>query len=262
MQCCVASLQYLHDRALYYYRLFQSGSDVASSVVSSASNLSNSSFADNDTNDVDLREFNRLGIIFGTSEEHFISEEYRLDWKPIIAPKKNQASAPTSSPALMPEVQQQVATGVVPEQSEKADYEDLLGFFQGSTSISTPESSANPPPPNFQKGFTLDGDTFQQIWESSPEGFSTLSPTSVIHTPASIESCLSPFNIYTMASGDLDAEIKIFLYANLDGAAYLLQLTIDKTCEPRVCGLVVKGGDSATANVVGTFVNNALGNVI
>ena len=67
-----------------------------------------------------------------------------------------------------------------------------------------------------------------------------------------------------MASGEMEAEFKFFLYAQeRSGGVYLVQLVIDKLCEPRVCSLVVKSREAGggKAGEGGRLIGAALGNV-
>ena len=66
-----------------------------------------------------------------------------------------------------------------------------------------------------------------------------------------------------MASGEMDSELKFFLYCqdSEDGSMYLLQCGIDKTCEPRVVSIVVKSEGGAKGERVMRIVNESLGNV-
>eukprot|EP00520_Triparma_pacifica_P006142 CAMPEP_0118672500 /NCGR_PEP_ID=MMETSP0785-20121206/22574_1 /TAXON_ID=91992 /ORGANISM="Bolidomonas pacifica, Strain CCMP 1866" /LENGTH=791 /DNA_ID=CAMNT_0006567467 /DNA_START=16 /DNA_END=2388 /DNA_ORIENTATION=+ len=220
--------QELHDRALLYYRLLEQGGEKAEAVIGSTNqNVERSRHFAEDQDEATFKrlreEFNTLSVIYGQEEVHWIQEEFR-------------------------------SFGVEAGATTEETYEDLLGFAAGDSPPPPPMTDLvggtppTPPAVELNKSFSIDGGTFQSMWQSLPEACSGMSVATKVHTTGEVEASLAELGVLTMASGEMEAEIKFFLYAQeRGGAVYLLQCVIDKTCEPRVVSIVVKteGGTNA-----------------
>ena len=168
---------------------------------------------------------------------------------------------PTSASLPPPQQQQQVGE---PAAAAGDTYEDLLGFASdepASVTVAPP----SPPAPSvaLNPNFTLDGGSFQSMWQSLPEACSSLSPSTGSHTPNSVEDALRKLSILTMASGETAGEIKLFLYCQEEGGGgvYLVQVLIDKNCEPRVASVTVKTKGGKEPDTVMGMVHNGMGTV-
>ncbi|GMH56350.1 hypothetical protein TL16_g02114 [Triparma laevis f. inornata] len=265
------SSQDLHDRALLYYRLLKAGPEKAEKVVNGGEQVIEPSkgFAEDDeeaTIKALREEFNTLSIVYGSKSAHFIGEQYRLGSANPVA-EITDAFANTSVAPIQPDVTA-APTQPTPEPPQSNDdaYADLLGFADSPPtppSASVPAAAPQTSAMNLNKSFAIDGGKFQGMWQSLPEASSSMSAMSKNYTVGEIDGLLTGVGILTMASGEMDAEFKFFLYAqDVDtGSVYLLQLVIDKMCEPRVCSLSIKtdtGGEGA--EVVAKMLGGVLGN--
>jgi vesicle coat complex subunit len=124
--------QDLHDRALYYYRLLQTGPENAERVINATATTIDISkdFAEDDESEVRAglaNEFNTLSICYGKTAEHFVADENRVRQGDAQADAAAAAiadmgiAAPAPAPAP-------VATS---DSQGNAAYDDLLGFASG-----------------------------------------------------------------------------------------------------------------------------------
>ena len=143
--------QDLHDRALYYHRLLQSGAANAETTVegATASIAGDKGFAEDDGREARAglaREFNTLSICYGKTEENFVAEKYRAGQSKeteaasavgamsvVAAPAVSfvpAANANAYAPAAVAAVAA-VATAAPSDHEAAAAYDDLLGFAEG-----------------------------------------------------------------------------------------------------------------------------------
>lgn len=278
------SNQDLHDRALLYYRLLRTSPKVAEAVVGGASPIVplERGFAeeeDFETRAELMKEFNTLSILYGKVSENFIAEEFQL--KHVLMPDEHITTAaayateevsnlqgqleqtslssppPVAEPTLtapVPDATPQPTTipASTPAPAETAPIvADLLDFMD-SAPVSTPQPTSSPPVSiSFTAGFTMTGDEYQTMWGAQVEAANT--SFSLNHLPSStdqIEAGLAGVNLYTMASGELPTEFKLFLYGKEDnGSTFLLQAVISKVSSQTT--LVVKtDGPSEKADLV------------
>jgi len=270
------SSQELHDRALLYYRLLGAGGDQAESVVSGTNqNVERERTFAEEQDEEQIRrlreEFNTLSVVFEQEEVHWCKEEFRMGREEggggvkVVQDAFGGSVVMEPTPSAATEPLQADAGGNAAE-----TYEDLLGFAEEPPPpASSGAPSATPPQPpaadamKLNPSFSIDGATFQSVWQRLPEACSSICPATKIHTTAEVESTLTTKGVLTMASGEMDSELKFFLYCqdSEDGSMYLLQCGIDKTCEPRVVSIVVKSEGGAKGERVMRIVNESLGNV-
>lgn len=189
----------VHDRALLYYRLLQSGAAAARAVVGTderAAALA-SFFEDTDDGVLDrvFREFNTLSVLFNKTSDQFIKPGFyrpvRLVKAPQPEPERRSAARPPA-PAPAP-----------------APYAP-----QPSVAAATNVRDVNDDGLNLSGSAVLDGPTFQRLWMELPEVMKdSLRLAGCPESPSYIENTLAAMHIMTMASGDLEDTMKFFLYA-------------------------------------------------
>jgi hypothetical protein len=264
------SSQDLHDRALLYYRLLRSGADpksILAPVVQTNHNLGGRVFTEDD--DAQLRtqlmeEFNTLATVYGKASVNFIRPDFQVVYKKMPTEHPLDASggvghvpvAPQEMP--QPQIPAQEASAALmesaaPPPSDNGMIADLLGF-------DTPVAEPAPPPATPQEiqfelasPVTMTGDEYQSKWASTSDADAIVSTVSLRTIPAStgeIESALSAFSVFTMASGELPTELKFFLYAQDagSGCVFLLQSNIGKTGEPLMIITIKVSGENLSAH--------------
>ena len=281
------SSQDLHDRALFYYRLLRSSPDphLAKSIITSKSMaVTADHFAEED--DTELRtalmdEFNTLCTIYRCRAENFIDEENIVKFvkmPPEHPLPREEAAAPVVDPgvnhitdqfggaaAISTDVPAPVAAAPAPSGEI-----DLLGFGD--------DFGASPPPPpapaadalqtlSLKSSVSLSGDEYQTKWGSVPDTDAIVFSALPLNTPPTstdtIERSLGAFYLFTMASGELPTEFKLFLYCQEEaGGFYLVQAVVQKA--PASLSLTVKThgchSDPTKINQVVELIKTALGN--
>ena len=262
------SSQDLHDRALLYYRLLRSGTDltVLEHVVKTNTSVSESSNFSEEADDVFraelMEEFNSLSILYGKPSVNFIAPEYQVKYVKMpeehpLAPGEtgSVSSYPASAPAAP-------AAAVAPApQMAAAEEVDLLGFGESMS----PTDSA-PPPATAAATFSLNpavsmsGDDYQTKWAAIADADATVSMVPMQALPANtdeVEQALQGVSVMTMASGELPNEFKFFLYAEdtVSGSVFLIQSNIEKTSEPLMIVTLKVSGGSGGANLVESLID-------
>ncbi|KAL7518604.1 hypothetical protein ACHAWX_003418 [Stephanocyclus meneghinianus] len=262
------SSQDLHDRALFYYRLLRSSPDpnLAKSVVTSKSMaMATDHFAEDDDSELRaalMNEFNTLCTIYRCRAENFIDEENLVKFvkmppehplprdgnvAPVVDPGVNNLTDQFGS-ASVNDVSVPAAVTSAPIYSGEVD---LLGFGD--------DLAPSVPPPlgdttslqtlSLKSYVSLTGDEYQSKWGSVPDAeavvVSALQMRSAPSSTDAVESSMSAFHIFTMASGELPTEFKFFLYCQEEGGEYfLIQAVAQKT--PPSLSLTIKphGGEN------------------
>jgi len=283
------SSQDLHDRALLYYRLLRSASDPSivqeivsnkSELTSSVSNFAEENF-DDDIRDELMKEFNSLSIVYGTTSENFIAEENQVKYVKMPPEHPLDGSGAGVPGATVDDA------GAVANLTEQVQEASLLDTNGVNTSNGVTESHAAPapaPPEMDLLGFgteptpapinapsngldldanvVLSGDDYQSKWGSVPDAEAHVVIISLASQPTSTDDAETPLGlayIKTMASGELPAELKFFLYAKdrSDGSLILVQATITKGVSPvemfltiKICGQGGREKADAFAEVV------------
>ena len=284
------SSQDLHDRALLYYRLLSSANEptVVQEVLATDGGITPSSkFSEetyeNDFRQVLMQEFNTLSIVYGVTSEHFIAEENQVKMvkMPAEHPLESNAApvedlevnevvdamqqsslyggdeqtppAPTPVPAADPAPPAPVTTEI-----------DLLGFGMEPT----PAPIHAPASLNLDPSTTLSGDEYQSKWGAVPDSDAHVISIPLTSLPPStdvVEGQLAAQSVKTMASGELETELKFFLYAqesSPEGTLFLVQSSISKTVSPVEMLLTVKicGGNGGRdrADLFGNVMKAAL----
>lgn len=272
------SSQDLHDRALFYYRLLRSSPDpnVAKSIITSKSmSMTTDQFAEED--DFELRaalmnEFNTLCTVYRCKAENFIEEENIVKFvkMPYDHPLSSEANmAPVADPGVNTIVDQfggatigvslaahpPVCAPPAPVSAPPAPMGevDLLGFGDDVSILSAP------PPPgtnslqslSLKANVTITGEEYQSKWSAVSDLEAVVVSTPMRSGPTSadaVEGALGAFNVMTMASGELPAEFKFFLYGQEEdyfgGGYFLIQAVVVKA--PSTLSLTIKpcGGDA------------------
>lgn len=244
------SSQDLHDRALLYYRLLRTSAtigvdpNVLRDVVSTDCNLAKpSNFSeeeiDDDVRDELMKEFNSLSILYGSTGESFIAEEFQIKF--VRMPADHPLDG--GGGGLVPQVEgannmqevvalddstlnTDIASPIADVVAPLAEM-DLLGF-------GIPEPKPTPAGFSLNPAVSLSSDEYQSKWGAiSDANAHVLSiPLNVQPmTTADIETPLGQAAILTMASGDLPDEMKLFLYAQEQGGAgvyFLVQASVSK----------------------------------
>lgn len=265
------SSQDLHDRALLYYRLLRSGADpksILAPVVQTNHNLGSRVFTEDD--DAQLRadlmeEYNTLATIYGKASVNFIRPDFQVVYKKMppehpldgmgganvgghvpVAPQAMPQPASVSTQAFPsadvgsePAVAPAVDNGMVA---------DLLGF----DSPPAPPASASVTPESafvLEPGVLMTGEEYQSKWAGISDSQAIVSTVFLRGIPSStdeIEAALSGISVSTMASGELPAEFKLFLYAKdaSTGNFFLIQSNIGKAGEPLMIITVKISGHS------------------
>ena len=274
------SSQDLHDRALFYYRLLRSSPDpsLVKSIVSSKSMaMSTDHFAEED--DTELRaalmdEFNTLCTIYRCKPENFIDEEnlVRFVKLPLDHPlPRDEAAAPVVDPGVNHITDQlggsaisDAPTATAPAPSSSGEV-DLLGFGDDFSTPPPVSSTSSTQTLSLKSNVSLSGDEYQTKWGAIADSDSTVASLPLKLAPAStdaVESSLSTLNIFTMASGELPAEFKFFLYCQEEaGGFYLIQTVVQKA--PPSLTLTVKThgcqSDASKVNQVLELIKKSIG---
>jgi vesicle coat complex subunit len=249
--------QDLHDRALYYYRLLQSGASNAESIVSGVSPAIEigKDFAEDDEREVRMglnSEFNSLSICYGKTSEHFVGEAYRVGKGGGGASSSDGGMTIVADGvgALDMGAQQQQEAAAAADSDGSAAYNDLLGFVDSSpleaaaAAAMMTGSAAAAPALEFNSGVSVDGQRFQSLWGQLSESVNTMIPMgmTVVQSTDTVEAACGGRNILTMASGEMENEFKFFLYAQEkeSGGLFLIQAVVDKTCQPQLLTVLIK----------------------
>ena len=263
------SSQDLHDRALLYYRMLKSATDpkfvqevlATKNDVTGTSNFSEES-CDDDFRKLLMEEFNTLSILYGTMSENFIAEEHQMKMvkmplehpldkgaAPAVEETEVSQIADTLQESSIQDVDPSSAPAPAPAPSSEID---LLGFGTEPT----PAPIHAPVALTLNADASLSGDDYQAKWGAVSDNdahviiipLSSLPPsTDAIETP------LATYSVKTMASGELDTELKFFLYgqdSSLESSFYLVQASISKSLTPTEMFVTVKisgTGDRAEA---------------
>jgi len=277
------SSQDLHDRALLYYRLLRTSAtigvdmNVIRDVVSTDCNLAKfSNFSeeeiDDDIRDELMKEFNSLSILYGSTGDSFIAEEFQVKFVRMPADHPldgggsvgGGGSSGGGGSGVVSQVEDTnnvqglglnldalddntLNTNIAPPIADvvaPAAEMDLLGF-------GSPEPAPTPAGFSLNPAVSLSSDEYQSKWGAvSDASAHVLSiPLNVQPaTTADIETPLGQAGVLTMASGDLPDEMKLFLYAQEQGgtgAYFLVQGSVSKSGAPVDFLLTVKlsGGD-------------------
>ena len=263
------SCQDVHDRALWYYRILRTAPDpsIIETVVQTNTHITQTQgFSeeniDDDIRDELMKEFNTLSIIYGSTSDNFIAEEYQIKF--IKQPKEH----PLSNAAPV----QELSVNVINEQLEQTSIQDtaptpapietapapvpsagemdLLGFDGGM--LDAPAQSAPPTSLSLSPSFTMSGDLYQSKWGSVPDDEAMVTSVPFSTQPPStdaVEKALSASNVMTMASGELPDQLKFFLYAEdtVSSSIFMVQMSITKGSSPIQMNLTVKvSGDATT----------------
>ncbi len=266
--------QDLHDRALLYYRLLKTAVDpkvvrdilATNSTISGASKNFAEESCDDDFRQVLMQEFNTLSIVYGATSDNFIAEEYQVKLVKLPRDHPLDAGAPPAESLqvneLADEMQQTslrdnndtapsvpaAVTSAVPAPAPAPEV-DLLGF---SSSEPTPAPVHAPAATlTLNPAAALSGEEYQSMWGaiSDADAHVIILPLSLL--PAStnvVEEPLAGLSIKTMASGELESELKFFLYgqdSSPDSHFYLVQASISKTSSPPEMFLTVKANSSS-----------------
>lgn len=264
------SSQDLHDRALLYYRLLKSGADpkgVIAPVVQTQTHIS-AVFTEDDDKKVRAElqeEFNTLATVYGKASVNFIRPEFQVVYKkqppehpldpsalggpsaghvPMAPQEMPQPGVPTEPVAA-------TAPPAAPVPSGADMVGDLLGFDTGPAPTPAPAPVA-PTVLALAPGISMSGEDYQAHWGSVPEGDAVVSMIQLSSVPPStavVEQTLATVNVFTMASGELPAELKFFLYAQDAGTGNMLlvQSNISKGGETlMILTVKVIGGNKAT----------------
>eukprot|EP00339_Tiarina_fusa_P008742 CAMPEP_0117052522 /NCGR_PEP_ID=MMETSP0472-20121206/36303_1 /TAXON_ID=693140 ORGANISM="Tiarina fusus, Strain LIS" /NCGR_SAMPLE_ID=MMETSP0472 /ASSEMBLY_ACC=CAM_ASM_000603 /LENGTH=848 /DNA_ID=CAMNT_0004767177 /DNA_START=116 /DNA_END=2662 /DNA_ORIENTATION=+ len=284
------SSQDLHDRALLYYRLLKSGADpntIMKPVVET--NVHISRVFTEDDNAV-LRselmdEFNTLASVYGKASFNFIRPEFQVKYKkqpPEHPLQELGASAAAESAGHVPMAPQELPQPMVPtseaaaapapvQPTAAADsmVADLLGFGDPAPAAPAPPPPAPAPAAGLAlaDAVTMTGEEYQAKWGSVADSDAIVSAVPLSSVPPStdvVEAALASIRVFTMASGELPAEFKFFLYCQdaSDGSMLMVQSNIQKAGEPLMI-LTVKmtgGGPNAQQKVdqLTQFVQDAL----
>lgn len=261
------SSQDLHDRALMYYRLLKnSGNPIVvdgvvktSAVIPESINFSEEE--DSELRDALMEEFNTLSIMYGKTSENFVDEEFQVNYVKMppehpLAPGDSAAAAPIpptndifggeSSVAAAPAAPPAVAPAPV------SDVVDLLGFGDPAPSLPPADSAGAF---RLVPSFVLGGEEYESKWVAVADSEAVVTMATLKAMPPSsdvVEQALGEKHIMTMASGELEAEFKFFLYAqdSVSGTVFLIQSNINKESGEALMILTIKtsGGDSSSSN--------------
>jgi len=281
------SSQDLHDRALLYYRLLRTASDpsvvqevlVTNNDIAGSANFSEESY-DGDIRELLMKEFNTLSILYGTTSENFISEEHLVKFVKMPPDHPLDAGAPPAENLEVNELAEEVQQASLldnddtPAQAHAQAHAapdtyttptpqpevDLLGF--GPEPTPAPIHAPGAVTLAFNPATTLSGDQYQTMWSAVPdaEAHVMIIPlNSIPPSTDSIEGLLDNVSIKTMASGELDTELKFFLYAQDSSSStapiFLLQASISKTTSPVEMFLTVKINGQGDRDAAEALVN-------
>ena len=265
------SSQDLHDRALLYYRLLRTTANsstdfkMVQDVIDTDTTISGDmNFAEENFDDILrdelMKEFNTLSIVYGTTSDNFIAEENQLTFV------KMPAEHPLDGGAARAHVQDVVVNNLARQVQESSIFDngpdvpaapaapvvhvpapaaapemDLLGFGFGTEPTPAPVAPPNSNTSTFslKPNVTLSGDEYQSKWSAVSDANAHVIIVPLSSQPPStdtIELPLAQASIKTMASGELPAELKFFLYAQEatpDDSTILVQASVTKStpCE-------------------------------
>ncbi len=264
------SSQDLHDRALLYYRLLKSARDpnVVQEILATKNDVTGTSNFSEDGCDDDfqkllMEEFNTLSIVYGIMSENFIAEEHQVKMvkMPFEHPLDGNAPPVLEQPAvnqLANDMQQASIYDADPTPvpatatTTAAPEVDLLGFGTEPT----PAPIHAPAALTLNANVSLTGDDYQAKWGAVSDADAHVIVMPLRSLPPStdaVETPLTAHSVKTMASGELDTELKFFLYgqeSDLEGSFYLVQASISKTMTPTEMFITVKicgSGDRSKA---------------
>jgi AP-4 complex subunit beta-1 len=264
--------QDLHDRALLYYRLLRSGADpksILAPIVQTNHNLGGRDFTEDD--DAQLRaelmeEYNTLATVYGKVSANFIRPAFQVVYKKMppehplngmggteggghvpVAPQT--MPQPASVLTQTPPAGETVAQRPTVPAAANAMVADLLGF---DSPVAPPAAAAQESAFALAPGVTMTGDEYQSKWASISDSEAIVSTVSLRSVPSStdeIEAGLTSISVSTMASGELPAEFKFFLYAKhaTSGNFFLIQSNIGKAGEPLMIITVKISGQTLSA---------------
>mmetsp|Transcript_29624 Transcript_29624/g.48881 ORF Transcript_29624/g.48881 Transcript_29624/m.48881 type:complete len:838 (+) Transcript_29624:214-2727(+) len=259
------SSQDLHDRGLLYYRMLQTDPAVVEAAIKTNGTLAESvNFTEDD--DVELRnalmkEFNTLSILYGKTSDNFIAEKYRVKYSRMPAEHPLPPGVDPGIVQPMPMVHHQQQHQQQHQQAPPATATspaagggmvmDLLGFGGGAAPSAAPVA---PPSGLTLKPVTLSGDEYQAHWGAISDAEATVTAIPVGAIPSStdqVERTLGAYNVLTMASGELPAEFKFFLYAadEASGELFLIQSNLSKGGEPLLIVTVKATGPTAAGKM-------------
>lgn len=273
------SSQDLHDRALLYYRMLKSGTDsnVIENAIKTDTNIADGiNFAEED--DLELRkelmkEFNTLSTLYGKPSTSFIAEQFQVKYRKMPAEHPLDSSPGGVVPAApaYTGVYDAAPTPVVqaPTAAAEMDFLDM----GGSSASAAPSMPVVPDPSaiSLDPSMALTGEDYQAKWEAIADGHAIVTTLMLKAVPTStneIESALGRQNIKTMASGSLDTEYKLYLFARdlNTNAILLIQSNINKTVGETLMINTIKvhGGDAGDsdqqkANKLSELIGSSLG---
>ena len=256
------SSQDLHDRALLYYRLLSTTVDPKvvqeilgiNSQIPGSSNFSEES-CDDEFRKLLMEEFNSLSILYGTMSENFIAEEYQVKFvKMPVEHPLDGTTAPIESSAVnelandmqQSSIQESAPPPITTPAPPPAAEVDLLGFGTDPTPAPTPAPIHSPATLTLDPSATLSGEEYQSKWGAVSDAEAHVICFSLSSLPPStdaVEAPLDGVSVKIMASGELETELKFFLYgqeSSPSNALYLVQATISKTMTPIEMFLTVK----------------------
>ncbi len=259
------SSQDLHDRALLYYRLLRSANQpkLVEQILATNCEIAGSlNFAEESCDDVFrkllMEEFNTLSIVYGTTSENFIAEEYQVklvkmpsehpldgNAAPVENLEVNQVATQMDQISLLG-TDEAIAPAPVPVAAAPvpAVEIDLLGFGTEPT----PAPTHAPASMTLNPGATLSGDEYQTKWSAISDAEAHVMCISLNQLPSStdiVEEHLARLSVKTMASGALESELKFFLYCQEQSTGpepslFLVQASISKASSPTEMFLTVK----------------------
>eukprot|EP00551_Chaetoceros_affinis_P006759 CAMPEP_0203673600 /NCGR_PEP_ID=MMETSP0090-20130426/13165_1 /ASSEMBLY_ACC=CAM_ASM_001088 /TAXON_ID=426623 /ORGANISM="Chaetoceros affinis, Strain CCMP159" /LENGTH=837 /DNA_ID=CAMNT_0050539295 /DNA_START=360 /DNA_END=2873 /DNA_ORIENTATION=+ len=266
--------QDLHDRALLFYRLLKTAADpkVVQDILATSNNIAGSStnFAeescDDDFRQLLMQEFNTLSIVYGATNDNFIAEENQVKLVKLPRDHPLDSGAPPAENLevnnLADEMQQTslldnnktavaapAPVPVAPTVSAPAPAHevDLLGFGTEPT----PAPVHAPAGLSLNPAAALSGEEYQSMWGAVSDADAHVIILPLTSLPAStdvVEEPLAGLSVKTMASGELESELKFFLYgqeSSADATFYLAQASISKTSSPPEMFLTIKANSSS-----------------
>ncbi|KAL7548846.1 hypothetical protein ACHAWF_012111 [Thalassiosira exigua] len=264
------SSQDLHDRALFYYRLLRSSPEpnVVKNIISEPMNMSTDQFAEEDDSELRaalMNEFNTLCTVYRCKPENFVEEENICAFvkmpkehplpreaavAPVVVPGVNTITDQLGGASMTNPTGPAPVVGPAPAPTGEVD---LLGFGDDSLAQSAPSQySVNSLQSlSLKSDVSLTGEIFESKWGTLPDTdamvISALPMRSAPLSTDSVETALSAFNVFTMASGELPTEFKFFLYGQEDdafgGGYFLIQAILAKTPPSMTLTIKTIGGD-------------------
>lgn len=281
--------QDLHDRALLYYRLLRSGADpktVIAPVIQTHTQIPHV-FSEDDDKKVRaelMEEFNTLATIYGKASVNFIRPDHQVFYKkqPPEHPLDSNPVAAADIVSHVPMAPQEMHQPNVPSQpvemaphptaqlssNSDAMVADLLGFDGPAPPVPVPAAPPTATGIALAPGVGMTGEEYQAKWGAIADSDAFVSVVPLRSLPAGttvVEQALAAANVYTMASGELPAELKFFLYCQdlSTGRMILIQSNISKGDPEPSMILTVKitgGGDGQTmVDQLTSIIQGALG---